>query len=224
MYKGENIMKNKSIKLSLGLSVLFLLLTIASVTHFLFKSIFFGAGAALLLAGVILALAKKQHKSFWLPCVIMLLAYIMVFSFQFQTRTLDSFMPDGYTIQDIESIEISPMGTAGAITWQPGSGMISYSDGSSQLAVEGTNDVLQQMKNIPLRNYWYPGAVGSNTVFDMSIEFSDDNGRTAVSLYRGSNNEIAIYSRSSGDLSVSRWMTFGDIASVLPQEILSEIE
>lgn len=211
-------MKNKSIKLSLSLSVLFLLLTIASVSHFLFKSIFFSAGTALLLAAVILALAKKQHKSFWLPCVIMCLAYIMVFSLQFQTRTLDSFMPDGY---NVNVIELRSMKSAELLIWDLNSGTVTYPNSGDSFTINSTDINLEQMKSIALRNYWLPGSVKSETVYDLHIRF-DYNSR--ISIY-GGRKGISIYSQdNSDDVSVSRWMTFGDIASVLPQEILSAIE
>ncbi len=216
-------MTKAHIKSLLFLSLAFLLSTVgvSNSSHYFLKSLFFIVGIIIALSAIIFSLIKKQHKVFLLPCAIMFMAYIILFASQFQVKTLENFIPSNASI---EIVEIRPNKTTQSLVWNIDKSTLTYTDGTSiPVENEGSSHILEQARKLTLRDFWWPGAVESDIIFDLAIRFTEDNDDYSVSIYTD-NNGITIYSRNNSDLVKENWITFGDIANILPQDILLLIE
>ena len=212
-------MKNKSIKWLLFVPILFLLFVLILPEYqrsFFLKSICFSLGLVLLTAGTIFYLIKKQSGNLF-KSIIILAAYVIVFIFQFQSTTLDAFIPAG---RNIRAIEFSSWDSPQTLIWDLSSNTVTYPYSGDSFTVENNDKALDKIKSIVLRNYWLPGNMKKDIIFDLNIILDD---YSYISVYRESNG-VAIYSRIGGGLTISHWMVFDDISSVLPEDVLSALE
>ena len=205
----------------LAIGCLFCTIAVSGSSRFYAKTILFGLGIILALIEIGINIYGKCHKTFFIGGIILFMAHLCLFFFQFQTSTLGDFMPEEYSI---EAIEIRPKNSTDIFTWDIENGTIVNSTDGSNIAIKNCDigEAANQIENLSLRNYWWPGAIKSDSVSDISIRVKNTSGITTISLYSQSQG-IALYIRRNDEVQASHWLVYADIACILPQDVVSSI-
>lgn len=202
-----------------------LLLGVVGLTksaEFLPRSLLFVCGTLLALVGLVWALAAKSGRAVPVLGCVLLVTYGLTFAFLFHTETLKSLTSPTGTVEIVELILRD--GPAERVVWKPGDGqpVLGEEDGRTVVTGGSAQEMAEKMDQITLRDYWWPGAVKSSTVFDMTIYFSDGEGIFVVSVYANDPGVSVHYwsSPAAGQAESGEWLAFSDLASLLPQEVL----
>lgn len=202
-----------------------LLLGVVGLTNsaeFLPRSLLFVCGALLTVIGLVWALAAKSGRAVQVLDCVLLVAYVFTFAFLFHTETLGSLTSPTGTVEMVELILRD--GPAERMVWKPGDGQPVRGEEDGRTVVTGgsAQEMVEKMDQITLRDYWWPGAVESSTFFDMTIYFADGEGTSVVSVY-ANDPGVSIHhwrTPAAGQAESGEWLAFGDLASLLPQEVL----
>lgn len=210
----------------LSLFFLILALVIRTPSIFPLKTIAFALGLALVTVCLLLCLGnrdcRKRRAAVLLELLILLL-YLVCIPFSFKTKPLSAFGPSDVSISEVrftlydgnKSVVWSPTGGAPAITEDAGD-EIRISGGSGQ-------DLIRAMQNVTLRNYWRPGVVESETIYDLFIQFKQGEQTFYLELIP-SGGGVLLQTRQAGGpskLAQSYWLLYNDLATCIDDEIYS---
>ena len=208
----------------IAISALFLLgvLGLTKSTAFLPRSLLFVCGALLAVIGLVWALLSGGGKAAPVLSCVLLAAYVLTFAFLFRTETLESLTSPTGTVEMVELVLRD--GPAERVVWKPGDGQPALGEEDGRTVVTGgsAQELAEKMGRITLRDYWWPGAVVSDTVFDLTLYFADGEGTSVVSVYA---DDPGISVRrwrtpAAGQAESGEWLAFGDLAGLLPREVL----
>lgn len=211
----------KYASLLLSLSIFFLALDIISFGDIQEKTLFTAAGIVFGVAGIVfVAACRSRAKRHWLTAGGLVIGYGLYLTLGFQTSDLGSFFPDGYMI---ESVDIILATTGERVIWTPGGGEPELSDEDGWLILNGgsAESMAQKAEDIIIRNYWWPGAMESSKVSEISVYLTNGESSSRLSLYQDGGAEYSIAeSLEDSGRQWSHWLLFGDLTDLLPQEII----
>ena len=205
----------------LAFSLLFLVLGVASIDDIQRKTLFTAAGIVFGAAGVIFAALSHGKKWNWLAAGGLVIGYGLYLILGFHTADLGDFFPDGWAV---ESVDLISAETNERILWTPGGGEPTLSDASGRPVLSGgsAEGMALNAKDIVLRDYWRPGAMESSKVSEISVYFTNGESSGRLSLYQDGGAEYSIAEPSQdGGRQWSRWLLFGDLTDILPQEVIA---
>lgn len=200
-----------------------LLLTVTAhfSNHFLMKTLSVLAGLLIAVIYLISAANRRSMKLAVIPALSIVL-FITVFLLLFKAEKLGDFIPDQFSASDISEIQFTLIDRPELIIWTPGPAPFSLKQCDDRIYISGgsVQNLCDNLKGIPLRNYWWPGAVESNRIYDFSAQFKQGEKISYLGLIP-SNGGILLRKREAGSHQneQSYWLVYNDISECIDQEI-----
>ncbi len=204
----------------LAFSILFLVLGVIAIDDIQRKPLFTALGILFGVAGMIFTFIDCRHsKRHWLTAGGLIIGYGLYLGLGFRSATLGSFFPEGFTV---ESVDLISAVTNERVIWTPGAGEPQLSDENGYPALIGgsADEMAIQAENIVVRSYWWPGAVKSSKISEISVYLTNGEVSGRVSLYQSGGAEYEIMdSLQSGSRQLRHCLLFGDLTDILPEEV-----